>query len=158
MQTFPVRRRRFLGQLVGASLLLATAACAKSVVHEADDEEGEAKRLAFDPATVETLHGRILEVQANQRIADSTRGVRVLFTTGDEELYAYLAPQEYFEQAKLELVPGELVTLRGSVLDGDGRRVVIVESMTIGTARYGLRDAEGRPKWHEWRFSSRDWK
>jgi hypothetical protein len=137
--------------------VLAASACSRDVVHEADEDHGASTRLVFDPATVQDLRGRIIAVQDHQRIAGSTHGVRVLLETTDEQVYVYLAPQGYFDEVKLELRPGETLGVRGSVLDGDGRRAVIAQSISVGTAEFSLRDAEGRPKWREWR-SSRDWK
>lgn len=126
-------------------------ACGTTIVHESDEDDGELTWLAYDPATVQTLKGTIVEVRAHERVAGIEHGLRVLLDVGDEQLYVYLAPQSYFDEVELALVPGEVIEVRGSVLDGDGRRVVIAQSLTVGAAMYALRDDEGRPKWRAWR-------
>jgi hypothetical protein len=146
MQT-GLRRRRF----VGGGLLLLAAACGNTIVHESDADDGELTWLAFDPATVQTLRGEIVELRADKRIAGTERGLRVLLDVGDEQLYVYLAPQSYFDEVKLALVPGEVIEVRGSLLAGDGRRVVIAQTISVGAATYSLRDAQGRPSWRAWR-------
>lgn len=142
-----LRRRRF----VGGGLLLLALACSTTIVHESDEDDGELTWLAYDPATVQTLKGTIVELRADKRIAGTERGLRALLDVGDEQLYVYLAPQSYFDERKIALVPGEVIEVRGSLLDGDGRRVIIAQSITVGAAMYSLRDAQGRPKWREWR-------
>lgn len=137
--------------------LLAASACGREIVHESDEDHGESMRLVFDPATVQDVRGRIIEVQDQQRIAGSKHGVRVLLETADEQLYVYVAPQGYFDEVGLVLRPGDTLRVRGSVLEADGRRVVIAQSISVGTGEFPLRDAQGRPKWQQW-GGSRDWR
>jgi len=144
---------------LAVALAIAVPACegADVVVHESDEVDRKTTRLSFDPSTVATVTGRIAGIEGQQRIGRSRAGVRVRLRTENEDLYVYLAPRGYFEHVRLELVPGQIMEVRGSVLDGDGHRVVIAQSMKVGSAMYPLRDHEGRPKWHEWR-ASKSWK
>jgi hypothetical protein len=136
---------------------LAIGACGPDVVVHEDVEEGELTRLAFDRDRVQTLAGHVSAVDVQQRIGRSHAGVRVLLEVEDETYYVYLAPQAWFDEVDLELRSGEPMIVEGSVLQGDGRRVVIAQAIVVGSARYVLRDSEGRPKWRDWR-SSRDWR
>jgi len=136
---------------------LAVGACGSDVVVHEDVEEGELTRLAFDRDRVQTLAGHVSAVEVHQRIGRSHAGVRVLLEVDDATYYVYLAPQAWFEQVDLELRQGEPMIVEGSVLEGDGRRVVIAQTIVVGSARYALRDEEGRPKWRDWR-SSKDWR
>ena len=132
-------------------MLFTAIACGNTIVHESDEDE--LTWLAFDPATVQTLHGKIVELRGDERVAGTERGLRALIDVGGEQLYVYLAPQWWFDQVQVQLSPGEVIEVRGSVLDGDGRRVVIAQSITVGSAMYPLRDTDGRPRWRQWRRS-----
>lgn len=152
--------RRICMRHAWLAVLLSTAVplwgC-PDVVHESDDEHDGQTRLAFDPSTVATVTGRIVSIEDHQHISRSHSGVRVRLHTEDEDFYVYLAPQDYFADVQLSLQLGEVMEVRGSVLEGDGHRVIIAQSVTVGHAMYPLRDDEGKPKWREWR-SARDWK
>lgn len=140
------------------ALLLTTALSAScgagTVEHRPDptDEQDDAEltKLAFDPDTVATRVGTVLKVEPFQRISGSRHGIRVRFRSGDDHFYTYLGPVRYLEREGLELKSGDKVTVAGSVLNGDGRKVIIASQVIKGDTTVTLRDEDGRPTWRQW--------
>jgi hypothetical protein len=141
------------GLAIGAMLL----ACNKPDVVEhtgevtEDEDEAELTKLAFDPDTVETMKGTVVAVDPFQTMKGTRYGLRARVEVDGETLYVYLGPQRYLDSHTFTLKSGEEVEVIGSVLPGDGRRVVIANKITKGMTTLELRDEEGRPLWRRWR-------
>lgn len=123
---------------------------------ELEEDEAELTKLAFDPATVETVHGTVVAVEPFQRMGGTRYGLRLrLAAEGDEIFYVYLGPQGYIEHRGLVLGKDDAIEVTGSVVSGDGRRVVIANEIVKGTTAVKLRDEAGRPLWRRWRHPAR---
>jgi hypothetical protein len=100
----------------------------------------------FDPATVTTVEGEILEIQ---RIPRGRRheGVHVILAMGAERLDVHLGPDSYVDRQTLKLAKGDRVEVKGSRKTLDGSAVIIAQEVRRGDERLVLRDAVGVPAW-----------
>jgi hypothetical protein len=145
-----------LARSLAVAALFSSCSRPDVVEHESDPSEqeqddGELTKLAFDADTVQTMRGTVMAVEPFQHMRGTRRGLRIKLKTDDETLYVYLAPIAYLDRNEMSISRGAEVEVAGSILDGDGRRVVIATEITKGGKTLTLRDAEGRPAWRHWR-------
>ncbi len=106
---------------------------------------GTTGRRAFDPATVTTIQGQVLDVQ---RIVRGRReGVHLVVATGSEQLGVLLGPAFYVDAQPLKLAQGDQVEVTGSRTSFGGRPVVVAQEVRRGGEVLALRDASGVPLW-----------
>ncbi len=100
----------------------------------------------FDPTTVTTVQGEILEVR---RIPRGRRGegVHLMVATGTEKLAVHLGPSFFVDQQSLKLANGDRVQAKGSRVALDGTPALIAQEITRGDESMVLRDASGFPRW-----------
>jgi hypothetical protein len=113
---------------------------------------GQGARL-FDPATVTTVEGEILEIQ---RIPRGRRGEGIHLTlAGNEKLAVHVGPSFFVDQQALKLAKGDQIAVKGSRITPDGEPTVIAQEITRDTETMVLRDASGFPVWAGARGRSR---
>jgi hypothetical protein len=106
---------------------------------------GRGARL-FDPATVTTLQGEILDVQRIPR-GRSGEGVHLTVAAGTEKLAVHLGPSFFVDQQNLKLANGDRVGVKGSRILLDGTPTLIAQEITRGNESMVLRDESGFPLW-----------
>lgn len=99
----------------------------------------------FDPASVTTVEGEILDVQRPSGRAHE--GVHVVLATGSEKLDVHLGPDSYVDKQTLKLAKGDRVEVKGSRTTVGGKPAMIAQEVKRGDERLVLRDAEGVPAW-----------
>jgi hypothetical protein len=106
---------------------------------------GQGARL-FDPATVTTVEGEILDIQ---RIPRGRRGdgVHLTLTAGNEKLAVHVGPSFFVDRQDLKLAERDRIAVKGSRITLDGEPTVIAQEITRGTETMVLRDANGFPVW-----------
>lgn len=100
---------------------------------------------AFDPATVATVQGDIVEIERIERGRGA--GVHLTLAAGSETLSVHLGPDFYVDAQPLTLVKGDRIEVKGSRVTMGGGPVVIAQEVRRGSDVLKLRDADGVPLW-----------
>jgi hypothetical protein len=100
----------------------------------------------FDPATVVSVSGTIVDVQRVDR-GQGHAGVHLLLATPDGEIPVHLGPDFWVDAQKVKLAKGDAVSVKGSRVQFEGRTVLLAVTVTRGADVLTLRDASGRPAW-----------
>jgi hypothetical protein len=105
----------------------------------------------FDPATLETVEGEILEVTSAPSPGwRRARGVHMSVETEGGPVAVQLGPQWYLQGKGVALAAGQRVTVTGSrVSQRDGQGLVATE-VRRGESVLRLRASDGTPAWGGW--------
>lgn len=102
----------------------------------------------YNPSMVRTISGRIEAVNNHVPMARMGEGVMLRVRTADRQVVkAQLGPSWFVEENNLMPRRGEEVSLTGAMVNIEGRPVMIVREMNIGSERFVLRDQSGMPLW-----------
>jgi hypothetical protein len=105
----------------------------------------------FDPATVETIEGEILEVASPPCPGwRGARGVHLSVETGSGAVSVHLGPQWYLQGKGVAFAAGEQVTVTGSRVSQRGRPALVATEVRRGESVLRLREADGAPAWAGW--------
>ena len=104
----------------------------------------------YDKSTVETVTGRVVSVDEVTPVSTSTRGVRLMVTTPQEQLSVMLGPSWFVANQDARIEPGETVQVTGSRVVIEGRPMIIAREVTKGDMVMRLRESDGRPLWGAW--------
>ncbi len=104
----------------------------------------------YNNSTVETITGRVVSVDEVTPVSTSTRGVRLMVTTPQEELSVMLGPSWFVANQDARIEPGETVQVTGSRVVIEGRPMIIAREVTKGDMVMRLRESDGRPLWGAW--------
>jgi hypothetical protein len=101
---------------------------------------------AFDPKTVTTVQGEIIDVE---RVAGRRGhvGVHLTVAMGSENLAVHLGPDFYVDGQALKLAKGDKVEVKGSRIAFGGQPVIVAQEVRRGDQVLALRDANGVPLW-----------
>jgi hypothetical protein len=136
--------------LVASLMLMAAplAAWAQPVGAGAGRGQGRGARSArlFDPETVTTVQGEILDIE---RIPRGRRGegVHLVVGAGSEKLAVHLGPSFFVDQQSVKLSEGDRIEVKGSRVVVDGAPALIAQEIKRGSDSMVLRDANGIPLW-----------
>ncbi len=106
---------------------------------------GHRGQRMYDPATVKTVEGEVLDVQRVQ--GRRAEGVRLQLQAGEEKLWVHLGPGSYVDQQGVTFQKGDKVTVTGSRVTFGGKPAVIAQEVKKGDEVLTLRDAQGTPRW-----------
>jgi hypothetical protein len=108
------------------------------------------KRM-FDPATVETISGEVVQVKRTPHRRRTTYGVHLIVKTEKEEIPVSLGPSWYLDKQEVKIAEKDKVEVKGSrvTLKG-GKPAIIAAEVKKGSAMLKLRDADGTPAWSRW--------
>ncbi len=99
----------------------------------------------YDPATVTTVQGEIVEVK---RLAGARHaGVHLTLATGAEKLDVHLGPDFYVDRQAVKLASGDRVEVKGSRVTMGGAPAILAQEVRRGADVLALRDANGVPLW-----------
>ena len=100
----------------------------------------------FDPSTVTSVQGRIVDVQRIDR-GRGHQGVHLALAVGSETLPVLLGPSFYVDGQSLKLAPGDMVEVKGSRVTFSGKPALVAQEVRCGGEVLALRDASGVPLW-----------
>jgi hypothetical protein len=143
---------RTLGMWYLVASLVVTAAplaaSAQPMGGGAGRAQGRGARGArnFDPKTVTTVQGEILDVG---RIPHGRRGegVHLVIAYGSEKLAVHVGPAFFVDEQSLKLAKGDRIEVKGSRVVMDGTPALIAQEIKRGSESMVLRDADGFPLW-----------
>jgi hypothetical protein len=99
----------------------------------------------YDPATVTSIRGEIVEVQRVEHRRGA--GVHLVVASGGENLPVHLGPERYLEQQGVKLAKGDEVEVTGSRVDVSGQQAIVAQQVRRGDRVLALRDEAGLPLW-----------
>lgn len=105
----------------------------------------------YNPATVETVSGEVMDIQTVVPYKGMYSGVQVLLKTDEETVPVHLGPSWYIERLDVKLVKGDKIEVKGSRVTFAGKPAIITGELKKGDQALVLRDANGIPVWAGWR-------
>ncbi len=105
----------------------------------------------YDPKTVETLKGEIVQVDHVAPMSGMSEGVHVVVKGDKGTTDVHLGPAWFLDHQDAQLAVGDHVEVRGSKVNLAGKPAVIAAEVKKGNETLQLRDAQGLPMWRGWR-------
>ena len=105
----------------------------------------------YDPKTVETLKGEVVQVDRVTPIRGMSEGVHVVLKTDKGTTDVHLGPAWYLDHQDTDIAVGDRVEVRGSKVNVGGKPAVVAAEVKKGNETLQLRDAQGLPLWRGWR-------
>ena len=139
------RKAGRLGRLLWLGARLAPLAAAAHGGPGPGGRMGGPGRM-FDPETVTTVQGRIVDVQRIDR-GHGHQGVHVTLAVGSDTLPVHLGPDFYVDAQALKLARGDAVEVKGSRVAFQGKPAIIAQEVRRAGEVLALRDADGLPLW-----------
>lgn len=148
-----MKKEKFLLPLVLLAALGLMFSVAAIAAEEAAPGAGAApkyKRM-FDPKTVETISGEVVQVKKTPHRRRAGYGVHLILKTEKEEIPVSLGPSWYLDKQEVKIDEKDKVEVKGSrvTLKG-GKTAIIAAEVKKGSAMLKLRDADGTPAWSRW--------
>jgi len=102
----------------------------------------------YDPAKARTADGWLEKVEMGTPMGDMGQGLMATMRTRQQErLRVHIGPAWFAEQSDLTLKPGDPVSLSGSLVEMNGKPVLMASEVTTGNRRVRLREMDGTPVW-----------
>lgn len=105
----------------------------------------------YDPATVETVRGKVVEVQRMSPMKGMSAGLHLTLKTQAGPVSVYLGPAWYLERLDTRIEKGDEIEVRGSRVTLQGKAGIIAAEVKKGDEVLRLRDDSGIPAWSGWR-------
>ncbi len=114
---------------------------------------GDPYGRTYNPKTVETLSGEVVNVEKFTPGRGMSYGVHFTFKTDKETIPVHLGPSWYVEKQPLTVAQGDKVEVTGSRITYQGQPAIIAAEVKKGGQVLKLRDANGVPAWagQRWR-------
>lgn len=100
----------------------------------------------FDPKTIGTLTGEVLELKRMEH-DHGLVGVHVMLKAEAETVEVHLGPACFIDKLGLELKKGEQLTTKGSRVKTMRGEALLAQEVVANGKTFTLRDADGRPEW-----------
>jgi hypothetical protein len=102
----------------------------------------------FDPATIETIEGEVLEVASPSCPGwRAQRGLHLSVGTASGPVSVHVGPQWYLQRKGVAFVAGEHVSITGSRVTLRGQPALVATEIRRGDSVLRLREADGAPAW-----------
>ncbi len=142
----------FVGMVGILSLIFATAAWAQPGMGPGRGQgrgwgAGDPYTRMFDPKTVETLTGEVVNVDKFTPGKKMSYGVHFTLKTEKETIPVHLGPSWYMEKQAVTIAQGDKVEVTGSRIMYQGKPAIIAAEVKKGGQVLKLRDAAGVPAW-----------
>jgi hypothetical protein len=132
--------------ILAVGALSATAAVAQGYGGAGSGSPRGSGPRFFDPATVTTVSGEVLAVNAVQ-YGRRGGGVHVDLKTGTDVVDVHLGPSWYLDQQKTKVAKGDALEVTGSKVALRGKPALIAQTVKKGSDVLTLRGAKGVPVW-----------
>ena len=101
---------------------------------------------AFEPKTVETLEGEIVDVTRMEH-GKGIVGVHIMLKTDKESVEVHLGPACFVDNLDLKVAKGDRATVKGSRVKTMRGPAVLTQEITTNGKTTTLRTADGAPAW-----------
>ncbi|EAW36584.1 hypothetical protein [Lyngbya sp. PCC 8106] len=109
---------------------------------------GQHQGMIFNSNQLETVTGKVLQVDRWTNGEWEKGGVHVVLQTDNETMDLHLGPSWYIDNQDIRLEPNDQIQVTGiRVTSGDGRGMMVVSEVSKGNQVITLRDEVGFPTW-----------
>jgi hypothetical protein len=112
---------------------------------------GSQYQRMYNPATVETVSGKVESVDKITPMKGMYYGIHLLLKTDKETVSVHLGPGWYIERLDTKIEKGDKIEVKGSRVTMMGKPVIIAAEVKKGESVLKLRDDNGIPVWAGWR-------
>ena len=105
----------------------------------------------YDPKTVETIVGEVIDVEKIAPTKGMSYGVYLTMKTDKETVCVHLGPVWYIENQDIKIEPKDKIEVKGSRITFEGKPTIIAPEVRKGDEILKLRDQNGSPAWSGWR-------
>ena len=105
----------------------------------------------YDPKTVETVSGEVVELAFLTPAKGMGRGIHILLKSDKETISVHLGPAWFIENQDLKIEKGDRIDVRGSRVTFQQKPAIIAAEVKKGDETLLLRDDNGIPVWSGWR-------
>lgn len=106
---------------------------------------------AYNPATVQTLHGEVLKVDKLIPMEGMSDGLHLVLKTKEETILVHLGPIWYLEHQEFSVEPGDKIDVVGSRITFEGSPALVASQVKKSDKVLYLREESGFPLWSGWR-------
>ena len=129
------------------SLLFALAAYAAEETPAGPRPRAHYKRM-YDPKTVETVRGEVVQVKTIPHRRGTGSGVHLILKTAKEEIPVHLGPSFYLDKQDIKIAQKDKIEVKGSrITTKGGKPVLLAAEVKKGDSLLKLRDENGVPAW-----------
>lgn len=108
---------------------------------------GDSYNRMFNPQTVETLSGEVVNVDKFTPGKRGSYGVHFTLKTDKATIPVHMGPGWYMEKQAVTIAAGDKVAVTGSRIMYQGKPAIIAAEVKKGDQVLKLRDAAGIPAW-----------
>ena len=101
----------------------------------------------YNPATVESLQGKVTAVDQATMNRRGGMGVHLTLQTDTETIPVHLGPSWFMKKQSLQIQSGDAITVTGSRVTLDGKPAILAAEIQKAGKRLKLRDTSGIPVW-----------
>jgi hypothetical protein len=101
----------------------------------------------YDPASIEVVHGTIVEMGFHTPRYMPGLGWHLTLRTADDTRTVHLGPDWFLRRQDFPLAAGDEITVTGSRVEFEGKPILIAGEVRRGEEVLELRDARGVPRW-----------
>jgi hypothetical protein len=105
----------------------------------------------YDPKTVETVAGAVVDLAFLTPTKGMGQGVHLLLKTDNETISVHLGPAWFIERQDLKIEKGDRIEVRGSRITFQQKPAIIAAEVKKRDETLMLRDENGFPVWSGWR-------
>ncbi|MCF6149282.1 MAG: DNA-binding protein [Candidatus Kuenenia sp.] len=105
----------------------------------------------YNPKTVETVIGKVIDVDAIIPLKGMSRGIHVIVNSEKEEIAIHAGPAWYIENQETKIQPNDEIEVTGSRVNFEEKPVIIAAEIKKDGEVLSLRDTKGVPLWSGWK-------
>ena len=105
----------------------------------------------YDPQTVESVKGTVESIETPAPMRGMHHAVIIVLKTDKGTIPVHLGPEWYIERLDVKIQKGDVIGVRGSSVEFNGRHIIIAAEVQKGSQVLTLRDDKGIPVWAGWK-------
>lgn len=126
--------------------LVTLGPIARPVWAQGPQARGAGARI-YDPHTVATVSGEVVDVEHVASAKGRSGGVHVMLKTAGETIPVHLGPAWYVDEQKVHVGRGDHVEVEGSRVSFEGKPAIIARQVKKDGQTLTLRNEAGVPVW-----------
>ena len=107
--------------------------------------------MMFDSHNVENIIGEVITVGKFVPIKAMSPGIFLIIKTEKEIISIHLGPSWYIENQDIKIEPKEMVEIKGTRINFNGKPVIIAGQVKKGDKILRIREKNGLPVWIGWK-------
>ncbi|NGX61298.1 MAG: hypothetical protein K940chlam9_00781 [Chlamydiae bacterium] len=103
---------------------------------------------SFNPQNIQTFQGEVISIQRFSFANRPASHIQLILRTDKRAYPVEIGPSWYLEAQGVSVYPGDLLTIKGSIVKMNGKEVILTESLQKGGRTLQIRDSQGNPLWN----------